>query len=162
LSKTFAANRTVSSTMSREFPDQPIVGVGVIVFRGDEVLLVRRGKPPRVGEWSIPGGAQELGETVAEAAVREIREETGLEIDIRGLVDVIDLIRPSDDPERPGVRHHYTLIDLVATWVSGDPVAGDDVTDARWMPVSRVDGLGLWTETVRVIEMARTMLATQD
>ncbi len=144
--------------MSREFPERPIVGVGVIVFKGADVLLVRRGKPPRAGEWSIPGGAQELGETVAEAAVREIREETGLEINVQGLVDVVDLIRPSDDPNRAGIRHHYTLVDLVATWSAGDPVAGDDVTEARWIPAEDVAELGLWAETVRVISLARTIL----
>lgn len=144
--------------MSREFPERPIVGVGVIVFKGTDVLLVRRGNPPRIGEWSIPGGAQELGETVTEAAIREIREETGIEINVKGLVDVVDLIRPSDDPNRAGIRHHYTLVDLVATWSTGDPVAGDDVTEACWMPAEDISGLGLWSETVRVIGMARTML----
>lgn len=144
--------------MSREFPERPIVGVGVIVFKGTDVLLVRRGKPPRVGEWSIPGGAQELGETVAEAAIREIREETGIDIVVHGLVEVVDLIRPSDDPNRDGIRHHYTLIDLVAAWSDGVPVAGDDVTEACWMPVEGIGDLGLWSETVRVIGMARTLL----
>ncbi len=144
--------------MSREFPERPIVGVGVIVFKGTDVLLVRRGKPPRVGEWSIPGGAQELGETVAEAAIREIREETGIGIEVHGLVEVVDLIRPSDDPNRDGIRHHYTLIDLVASWSDGVPVAGDDVTEACWMPVEDIGDLGLWSETVRVIGMARTLL----
>lgn len=144
--------------MSRDFPERPIVGVGVIVFKGTDVLLVRRGKPPRLGEWSIPGGAQELGETIAEAAIREIREEAGIEIEVEGLVEVVDLIRPSDDPNRAGIRHHYTLVDLLAVWTAGVPVAGDDVTEACWMPVDGIGNLGLWSETVRVIGMARTLL----
>ena len=74
--------------MSREYPDRPFVGVGVVVWRGDNVLLIQRGKPPRIGAWSLPGGAQELGETVRETAVREVREETGVEIDVTHLIDV--------------------------------------------------------------------------
>src|SRR5690606_17052775 len=81
----------------RAYPDRPYVGVGVVVFRGDEVLLAMRGKLPRRFTWSIPGGAQEVGETVREAAAREIREETGLEIEILGLVDVIDSINREPD-----------------------------------------------------------------
>jgi ADP-ribose pyrophosphatase YjhB (NUDIX family) len=148
--------------MSREFPDRPYVGVGVIVFKGEDVLLVRRGKPPRVGEWSIPGGAQELGETVRETAIREVQEETGLEISIAGLVDVVDLIRPSDDPAEPGIRHHYTLVDLAAAWKAGEPVAGDDVTEAAWFPLAEIGELALWDETVRVIRLARERLALAE
>ncbi len=80
------------SCRAREYPDRPWVGVGVVVWRGDEILLVRRAKPPRVGEWSIPGGAQSLGETVFEAAIREVREETGIAIRPTGIITVVDSI----------------------------------------------------------------------
>ena len=78
--------------MSREYPARPIVGVGVVVWHGERVLLVRRGKPPRVGHWSLPGGAQQLGETVAQAARREVMEEAGLEVALGDIVATVDLI----------------------------------------------------------------------
>ena len=81
----------------RRYPARPIVGVGTVVLDGDMVLMIQRGKPPRQGLWSLPGGAQELGETIHEAARREVREETGLEIEIFGLIDVVDSVRPDAD-----------------------------------------------------------------
>ena len=135
----------------RLYPARPIVGVGVVVFRGDDVLLIRRGKPPRKGEWSIPGGAQEVGETVAEAGVREVREETGVDIDVKALVDVVDAIRPD---EAGRIRSHYTLVDLVAEWRSGDLCAGDDADGCDWVPIADLEQYELWTETLRIIRMA--------
>ena len=79
--------------MSRKYPDRPIVGVGVVAFREDDVLLIQRGKPPHAGRWSLPGGAQELGEPVRDAALREVREETGVEVRLTGLVDTVDSIQ---------------------------------------------------------------------
>ena len=102
--------------MSREYPDRPFVGVGVVVWRGDNVLLIQRGKPPRIGAWSLPGGAQELGETVRETAVREVREETGVEIDVTHLIDVVDTITRDKDGR---VRLQYTLVDFAAEWRLG-------------------------------------------
>jgi len=89
--------------MTREYPDRPFVGIGVIVWCGGRVLLVRRARPPRQGQWSLPGGLQELGEGVLEAARREVREETGLDIDILGIADVVDLIERNDAGR---VRYH--------------------------------------------------------
>ncbi len=117
---------------SREYPDRPLVGIGGIVFKGDAVLLVKRAKPPRQGAWSLPGGMQELGETVLETLRREISEETGLEITVGGLVDVIDFIEPDGD-ER--TRFHYTLIDYWAEWAGGELEAGGDATEAVWAPL---------------------------
>jgi ADP-ribose pyrophosphatase YjhB (NUDIX family) len=122
----------------RSYPDRPYVGVGVVVLRGDEVLLAQRGKWPRKFTWSIPGGAQEIGETVQDAALREVREETGLEIEIIGLIDVVDSIQ-RDESER--VQFHYTLVDFVAEWRSGEAVAADDVAGLRWV---RLDALAEW------------------
>ena len=122
-------------TDDRLYPDRPIVGIGIVVFKGPEVLLIQRGKPPRLGQWSLPGGVQELVETVHEAARREVAEETGVDIDIVGLIDTVDSIQ-RDESGR--VRYHYTLIDVAAVWRDGEPRAGSDAggqiepTAARW------------------------------
>jgi ADP-ribose pyrophosphatase YjhB (NUDIX family) len=121
------------------------------VLRGDDVLLVRRGKEPRRGQWSLPGGAQKIGETVAAAARREVMEETGLDVEILGLVDVVDSVIYDDDG---GVHYHYTLIDLAARAPAGEPRAGGDVDAVRWVALADLDGYELWEETVRVVSEA--------
>ena len=138
---------------------RPVVGVGVVVLRGDNVLLIRRGRAPRLGDWSIPGGKQELGEGVREAALREVLEETGCGIRLIGLIDVVDGIRRDGDGR---VVSHYTLVDFAAEWVRGEPVAGDDAAEARWVPL---DGLGpyrLWRETTRIISEAVALRAGES
>lgn len=147
------------SGTGREFPARPIVGIGAVVLSERGVLLIQRGKPPRVGSWSLPGGAQKIGETVYEAARREVMEETNLEIDILGLIDVADLIHRTDDDR---VEYHYTLIDVVAT-ADPDvpPVAGGDVMDTRWVPLDGLAPYKLWDETVRFIDMANEILRTK-
>ncbi len=137
--------------MSRSYPERPFVGVGIVILRGEEVLLIRRGKPPRVGHWSLPGGAQELGETVNEAAVREVMEETGVEIEIIGLVDVVDSIRRDGDGR---IEFHYTLVDVAAEWRGGEARPGSDADGVRWVPIAEIDDLGLWSETVRIVKQA--------
>ncbi len=134
--------------------ERPVVGVGVIVLRGNDVLLVRRGAPPLKNQWSIPGGKQERGETVRDAAHREIREETGVEIALIGLVDVVDGIRRDNTG---ATVSHYTLIDFAAEWVSGEAVAGDDAAEARWIPLNKLSDYRLWSETRRVIAAAAAM-----
>lgn len=136
---------------SREYPSRPFVGVGAVVLKGAEVLLVRRARPPRAGRWSIPGGAQELGETWAEAARREVLEEAGVDIAVTGLLDVIDAITHDDDGR---VKLHYTLVDVGAEWLAGTPVGGDDADDARFVPLDRLDDYELWSETLRIIRLA--------
>ncbi len=143
----------------RDYPACPLVGVGVVVFRVRHVLLIRRGAPPLAGEWSLPGGLQELGETVAEAARREVLEETGVTARIHSVVDVIDLIRR--DPPGDTVRTHYTLIDMLGVWEAGEAVAASDATDAAWIPITEVPRLGLWSETERVIRLAHHRLAAE-
>ncbi|MFQ5970750.1 MAG: NUDIX hydrolase [Alphaproteobacteria bacterium] len=141
---------------SRQYPDRPFVGVGVVVLKDDAVLLIRRGKPPRLGEWSLPGGAQRLGETVEEAALREVREETGISLALMGLIDVVDSISHDDEGR---VRYHYTLVDLAARWTGGSVVPGGDAAHAAWVPLERIETLGLWSETVRVIRLAAARLS---
>jgi 8-oxo-dGTP diphosphatase len=129
----------------------PTPAAGVICFRGGEVLLVRRGTPPRLNEWSLPGGRVEWGETAAEAALRELREETGIEAQLLGLVDVVDGLFADQAGK---TDRHYVLIDYAARWLSGEPVAGDDAAEARFWPVEDAVGLVSWHETARVIEKA--------
>jgi ADP-ribose pyrophosphatase YjhB (NUDIX family) len=137
--------------MSREYPSRPIVGVGVVVWHGDRVLLVQRGKPPRAGHWSLPGGAQQLGETVAQAARREVMEEVGLEVALGDSVATVDLIERDPDDR---IRYHYTLVDFVAEASSAALRPGSDAADARWFSLAEIEPLGLWSETVRVIKLA--------
>ncbi len=125
----------------------PVPAVGVVCLRGAEVLLIRRGKPPRQGEWSLPGGRVEWGETTQDAALRELREETGVEAELTGLLAVVDGIFPAADK-------HYVLIDYAARWLSGEPHAGDDAVEARFTPLADIGRLGLWSETVRIIRLA--------
>jgi 8-oxo-dGTP diphosphatase len=139
---------------SRLYPDRPVVGVGAVVWRDDRVLLIRRGRPPRAGQWSLPGGAQRLGETLREAAAREVREETGLELaDVR-LLTTLDLVEREQEGR---VRYHYTLVDFVAEAPLGEPVAGDDAEAVAWFRLDELPSLGLWSETLRVINEAATL-----
>lgn len=141
---------TERSPASRLYPPRPLIGVGAVVCRDNQVLLIRRGTPPRLGEWSLPGGVQRLGETVFETAVREVAEETGVVVTVLGVIDAIDMI---DRDEQGRVRYHYTLIDVAARWQSGVVAAAGDATDAAWIDVDRLDTLGLWRETLRVIRL---------
>jgi 8-oxo-dGTP diphosphatase len=125
----------------------PVPAVGVVCLRGDSVLLIRRGTPPRQGEWSLPGGRIEPGERAVDAALRELGEETGVEAEITGLIDVVDGLFPE-------AGRHYVLIDYAARWVSGEPVAGDDALEARFVALDEVDSLIEWSETRRIIRLA--------
>ncbi len=140
--------------MSRSYPERPIVGVGVAVVGARGVLMIRRGKPPRQGQWSLPGGAQKVGETVAEAAHREIHEETGVDIALLGLVDVVDSIRPDD---AGAVEFHYTLVDFAAVTGDAEPRAGGDAAEACWIALEELPALHLWSETLRIINLAHEL-----
>lgn len=143
--------------MSREFPDRPWVGVGCTVFeRGTgRVLLVRRGRPPRMGEWGIPGGAMELGETAFEAARREVLEETGLEADPFAVVTAVDLVERDAEGR---VRFHYLLVQ-VAALAAGEPrpAGGDDADRAEWADPAEAESRVAWAETRRVLRMAAAL-----
>jgi 8-oxo-dGTP diphosphatase len=139
----------------REYPTRPIVGIGIVVIKGDSVLLVRRGKPPNIGAWTLPGGAQEVGETAEDAGRRELQEETGLEVGPMYFAATVDNIRRDENGR---VRFHYTIIDFAARWVSGEPVADTDVTEAVWAKLDALNDYGLWSEAHRVIAIARRLV----
>lgn len=128
------------------------IGVGAVVFKGDAVLVIKRGKPPFEGRWSVPGGRLEAGERLADAVRREVREETSLDIRIGGLIGVFEAL-PGLYPDA-SFEGHVVMIDYWAIWVSGVPAAGDDAAAAEFVPLAealrRVD----WDETRRAIEDA--------
>jgi 8-oxo-dGTP diphosphatase len=134
--------------MNREYPETPLVGVGAIIVDGDRVALVRRGRAPLQGKWSIPGGVLEVGETLRAAAEREVREETGLEVEIGELLGVFDRVLPD---EAGKIRYHYVLIDFLCRRISGELRAGDDAEEVGWFREGELGTLGLAEETRRVI-----------
>ena len=138
-------------TMRREYPDRPFVGVGVVLWRGPDLLLIRRGRAPRLGAWSLPGGRQKLGETVRETAIREVMEETGLTVRVTDLIDVVDSL--THDAEGR-VQYHYTLVDFTAEWLAGEAVAGTDAADLCWTAPDDLDRFALWDETLRIIRLS--------
>ncbi len=141
--------------MSREYPEAPRVGIGIVVLRGDQVLLVRRGRPPALGRWSLPGGGQELGETAEAAARRELFEETGLAVGRLVLAGNVDSIH-RDAQGR--VQYHYTILDFAARFESGEAVPGDDVSALAWAASHEFNAYDLWEEARRVIALARRLL----
>ncbi len=137
--------------MQRLYPEQPLVGVGAVIFRGDEVLLVRRGQEPARDSWSLPGGLVEVGETLEAAISRELQEETGLTVAILGISAVLTRLFP--DPEGR-VAYHYVLVDFLCDYGRGEPQAGSDITAARFIPLAALPKFGLPEFTYAVIRRA--------
>ncbi|KCZ90845.1 NUDIX hydrolase [Hyphomonas johnsonii] len=140
----------------QSLPLWPVPAVGTVCFRGDDVLLIRRGTKPLAGEWSIPGGRIEFGEPTASAALRELHEETAVTARMVGLVDVVDAIFTSRSTGE--TRRHYLLFDYAAVWQAGEPVAGDDAAHAEWISPDRLAALEIWDETRRIIAEARQIV----
>lgn len=137
--------------MKRDYPDRPIVGVGAVIIDQGRVLLIKRGSPPLLGEWSLPGGVVELGETLRAAAEREALEETGLIVKAGEVVEVLDRIVPGKD----GVpQYHYVLIDFLCTVHGGELRAGGDAADVRWARESELAEFKLEQPAMDVIEKA--------
>jgi 8-oxo-dGTP diphosphatase len=140
---------------SRPASPSPVVAVGAVIWNAhEEIVLIRRGTPPRVGEWSIPGGKVEWGETLPQALLREVREETGLQVEIEGLIEIVDAV--TRDPAG-AVARHYVLIDFSAYLLSGSLTAGSDASEARWVPYRSLSEYSLWSETRRIIEASARM-----
>jgi 8-oxo-dGTP diphosphatase len=126
--------------MNREYPESPLIGVGAVIVEQNRVLLIRRGQPPLLGEWSLPGGVLECGETLREAVVREAREETGLAVEPGEMLGVYErIIR--DEEKR--LRYHYVLIDFLCRPIGGDLKAGSDAADVRWFTRGELPALNL-------------------
>lgn len=137
--------------MAREYPEAPVAAVGAVVVDGGAVLLVCRAFPPRQGEWSLPGGRLELGESLTEGVAREVREETGIEVEVGVVVDVFDRVH-RDDAGR--IRYHFVIVDFLCRPRGGLLRAGDDAADVRWVARADVAALGVNAYAVEVIERA--------
>jgi 8-oxo-dGTP diphosphatase len=136
--------------MKREYPDAPLVGVGAIIVEAGRVLLVKRGHAPLLGEWSIPGGVLEVGETVREAAVREAAEETGLTVEPGVLLGVFDRVLRDENGR---VRYHYVLVDFLCRRVAGECCAAGDADEVRWFTPEEVKKLPLPKDTAEVVRL---------
>jgi len=134
--------------VARPVEERPRVAVGSVVLRGDEVLLVKRGRAPSLGLWAVPGGSVNLGESLEHAAEREVREETGVETRARKVVHAFDVIERDADGK---LLHHYVIVDVLADWVAGEPRAADDAADARWCRIADLETLPISTETLRLV-----------
>jgi ADP-ribose pyrophosphatase YjhB (NUDIX family) len=137
---------------SRRYPSAPLVGVGVVIFNAaSDVLLIQRGRPPRQGQWSLPGGLIDLGERLVEAARREVREECGVEVAVGGLVAAFE---PIVWDEEGRLEYHYVVLDYWATYLHGEPTANDDALDIAWIPFQQLPDHALTPETLDVIHKA--------
>lgn len=137
--------------MSRLYPSLPVVGVGAVILRDDEVLIVRRANQPLQGEWSIPGGALELGEKLRDGVAREVREETGLEVEVGPVLDVFDSIFPDAEGR---TQYHYVLVDYLCRPQPGTAVAASDASELRWAKPEELAALGMKQVTIDVIRKA--------
>ncbi len=135
--------------MSRQHPKNPIAAVGMVVTHGDQILLIQRGKAPRKGMWTLPGGAIELGETAKAAVRREIMEECGIDVSIQKVLDVVDIIEQDDENN---VQFHYVIIEFWTTYQSGTLRAGSDAAQARWVTAAELDTYALSQDTLRLIQ----------
>jgi ADP-ribose pyrophosphatase len=132
-----------------DYPDHPRVAVGAVVFKDGCVLLVRRGQPPAEDFWAIPGGSVEIGETLREAAEREIQEETGIQIRASKPIYTFDVI----DRDAAGkVRFHYVIVDLAAAYVRGEPSPGDDALEARWISAEEINDIKVSAATLKLLK----------
>src|SRR5712672_639667 len=140
-----------SESSKREYPDRPIVGVGAVIVDQGRVLLVKRGSPPLLGEWSLPGGVVELGETLRAAAEREAHEETGLIVKAGEVLEVLDRIIPG---KNAAPQYHYVLIDFLCIVEGGQLRAGGDAADVRWTTQAEMSTYNLESSALDVIRKA--------
>jgi 8-oxo-dGTP diphosphatase len=137
--------------MKRDYPERPIIGVGAAIVNQGRALVVRRATEPLRGEWSVPGGVLELGEKLHEGIRREVLEETGLEVEPRDVLEVVDSIFKDDDGR---TRYHYVLIDYLCSVTGGEACAGSDVSEVKWVAEDELPALELRESIERVLRKA--------
>jgi 8-oxo-dGTP diphosphatase len=154
--------------LSREYPERPVVGVGGVVIVDGRALLIRRGSEPLRGQWSLPGGSLELGESLRQGVARELQEETGLTVRVGELIEVFDRIYDDDLgardveaagelPKRKGPRYHYVIVDYLCERISGEAVAGSDVTHVAFASEDELTAYGLTETAMRILRKAFAM-----
>ncbi|HTY75985.1 MAG TPA: NUDIX hydrolase [Candidatus Nanoarchaeia archaeon] len=126
--------------VKRLYPTQPVVGIGAIILRKSEILLEQRGNEPALGQWTIPGGVVEVGETLEDAVRRETKEETGIEVQDTSLIDVVDQVHLD---KQGRIEYHYVIIDYLVKVKPGEPKAASDAKALKWVPLGEVEGYDL-------------------
>lgn len=135
--------------MAREYPSHPVVGVGAVVVREGRALIVRRGHEPRKGEWSLPGGVLDLGESLSDGVRREVKEETGLDVRPGPIVETFDRVHRDADGR---IRYHFVIVDFVCESATGEAVAGSDAEAVAWVRADELDAYGVNAHAAAVIE----------
>jgi ADP-ribose pyrophosphatase YjhB (NUDIX family) len=138
----------VCDFMAREYPAHPVVGVGAVVVREGRALIVRRAHEPRKGEWSLPGGLLDLGESLVDAARREVREETGLDVEVGPMIETFDRVHRDGEGR---IRYHFVIVDFVCWSREGDAVAGSDAEAVAWVTADQIDAYGVNAHAKAVI-----------
>lgn len=147
--------------MAREYPDRPVVGVGGVVIENGRALLIKRGSEPLLGQWSIPGGTLELGESLQQGVARELLEETGLEVEVLDMIEAFDRIFLDSAAPDPGNRsrpkYHYVIVDYLCERLAGEAQAGSDVTDIAYATEGELENFHMTATATRVLRRAFAM-----
>lgn len=154
-----SALERVELSPKREYPDAPVVGVGGVLVRDGRALLIRRGSPPLQGQWSIPGGTLELGETIIDGIRRELLEETGLDVRPLELIEVFDRIFRDSSGQ---IQYHFVIVDFLCEWIGGEPCANSDVCDTAWAREEELGNYSLTETATRVIRKALRMAVSRS
>lgn len=140
--------------MAHEFPQAPVVGVGAVIVRDGRALIVRRAHEPRKGEWSLPGGRVELGESLTDAVHREMKEETGLDVEVGPMLETFDRVHRASDGR---IRYHFVIVDYLCVATGGVPQAGDDAEAVAWVNADEIDAYGINSHAAALIRRGLTL-----
>jgi 8-oxo-dGTP diphosphatase len=145
--------------MAREYPAHPVVGVGAVVVRGGKALIIKRAHEPRKGEWSLPGGLLELGESLQDAVRREIKEETSLDIEVGPIIETFDRVHRDDAGK---IRYHFVIVDFVCWSAAGEAIPGSDADGVAWVAEDEIAGYGVNAHAAEVLRRGLRTSRPQD